>query len=242
MAEAVDLVHRGALEPDRESLLMAQDLAGWIEARMGRRPRQLALFETALTHSSVPGDNYERLEFLGDRVLGLVVATWLIALYPDEPEGKLSHRLHALVAGDVCAEIAQELEVRPLLRLGRQAQDDGVFDSVNVLGDVVEALIGALYLDSGLEAAEAFIRKAWGDRVTRLSEPPKHPKAALQEWAAAKKRRPPQYEVTGMSGPDHARRFTVKVRVNGAGEANGSGLSKQEAETEAARALLEQLG
>ena len=217
---------------------MADELAGWIEARIGRRPRNLALFEAALTHSSAPGANYERLEFLGDRVLGLVVAAWLIELYPDEPEGKLSHRLHALVSGDVCAEIAQELEVRPLLRLGRQAQDDGVFDSINVLGDVVEALIGALYLDAGLEPSAAFIRKAWGERVARVSQPPKHPKAALQEWAAAKKRRPPEYAVSELSGPDHARRFTVTVRVNGAGEARGSGLSKQEAETEAARALL----
>jgi ribonuclease-3 len=220
---------------------MADDLAAWVEARLGRRPNDLALFQTALTHSSTPGATYERLEFLGDRVLGLAVATWLIELYPDEPEGKLSHRLHALVAGDVCAEIAQELEVRPLLRLGRQAQDDGVFDSVNVLGDVVEALIGALYLDAGFDAATVFIRKAWGDRVTRLSAPPKHPKAALQEWAAANKRRPPEYAVVETSGPDHARRFTVTVRVNGAGEANGSGLSKQEAETEAARALLARL-
>lgn len=217
---------------------MTDDLAAWVDARMGWRPRELALFEAALTHSSAPGANYERLEFLGDRVLGLAVATWLIELYPLEPEGKLSHRLHALVAGDVCAEIAQELELRPLLRLGRQAQDDGVFDSVNVLGDVVEALIGALYLDAGFDAATAFIRKAWGDRVTRLSAPPKHPKAALQEWAAANKRRPPDYAVIETSGPDHARRFTVTVRVNGAGEASGSGLSKQEAETEAARALL----
>lgn len=220
---------------------MTGDISDWVEARMGRRPENLALFQAALTHSSAPGENYERLEFLGDRVLGLTVATWLIELYPDEPEGKLSHRLHALVSGDVCAEIAQELDVRPLLKLGRQAQDDGVFDSTNVLGDVVEALIGALYLDAGIEPAAAFIRKAWGDRFARLSAPPKHPKAALQEWAAAKKRRPPEYVVSEMSGPDHARRFTVTVRVNGAGEASGNGLSKQEAETEAARALLGRL-
>jgi len=214
------------------------DLADWLEQRTGRQPGQLALYEAALTHSSAAGDNYERLEFLGDRVLGLTVANWLIELYPDEPEGKLSHRLHALVAGDVCADVAVELGVRPFLRLGRQAQDDGVFDSVNVLGDVVEALIGALYLDHGFDPASAFIRRAWGDRVTRLSHPPKHPKAALQEWAAAQKRRAPDYQVTDTSGPDHARRFTVTVRVNGAGEASGTGLSKQEAETEAARALL----
>jgi len=217
------------------------DLAYWLTTRLGRAPKQLALFEAALTHSSAPGDSYERLEFLGDRVLGLIVAAWLIEEYPGEAEGKLSHRLNALVTGEVCAEIARELGVARQLRLGRQAQDDGVFESSYVLGDVVEALIGALYLDAGLEAAAAFVRAAWGDRVTRLAQPPKHPKAALQEWTAAQKRKAPEYEVTEATGPDHARRFTVTVRVNGVGEAAGKGLSKQEAEREAARAMLEGL-
>jgi len=217
------------------------DLRDWLTARLGRAPDNLPLYEAALTHSSAPGDSYERLEFLGDRVLGLVVATWLIETWPDEAEGKLSHRLNALVTGEVCAEIARGMGVAARLRLGRQAQDDGVFESTYVLGDVVEALIGALYLDAGLEAATAFIRAAWGDRVTRLAQPPKHPKAALQEWTAAQKRKAPDYEVTEATGPDHARRFTVTVRVNGVGEATGKGLSKQEAEREAARAMLEAL-
>jgi ribonuclease-3 len=216
-------------------------LAQWLEARLGRRPGDLALYERALTHGSASEANYERLEFLGDRVLGLVVADWLYETYPDEPEGKLSRRLNALVAGEVCAEIGREIELQSWLRLGKQAIDDGVFRSDNVLGDVVEALIGALYLDGGLEAARAFIRTAWASRVDRLAAPPKHPKAALQEWAAAKRRRPPEYRVIDMSGPDHARRFTVEVSVKGAGEAKGEGLSKQEAETAAAAALLDQL-
>lgn len=216
-------------------------LSAWLETTLGRAPGKLALYEAALTHSSAAGDSYERLEFLGDRVLGLVVAGWLIEHYPDEAEGKLSHRLNALVTGEVCAEIARELGVAARLRLGRQAQDDGVFESTYVLGDVVEALIGALYLDAGLEAATAFIRNVWGDRVTRLAQPPKHPKAALQEWTAAKKRKAPEYELTEAAGPDHARRFTVTVRVKGVGEAIGKGLSKQEAEREAARAMLASL-
>ena len=98
------------------------DLAYWLTTRLGRAPKQLALFEAALTHSSAPGDSYERLEFLGDRVLGLIVAAWLIEEYPGEAEGKLSHRLNALVTGEVCAEIARELGVARQLRLGRQAQ------------------------------------------------------------------------------------------------------------------------
>ncbi|MBX3562324.1 MAG: ribonuclease III [Sphingomonas sp.] len=220
---------------------MTQGLAEWIAQATGHRPNDLALFERALTHGSHGGPDYERLEFLGDRVLGLVVARWLYESYPDEPEGKLSHRLNALVTREVCAEIAREIGVASRLRLGKQAIDDGVFKSDNVLGDIVEALIGALYLDAGLEAAQSFVRAAWQDRVTRLAAPPKHPKAALQEWTAAHKRRPPEYRVVDTSGPDHARRFTVSVSVNGVGEATGTGLSKQEAETEAAKALLGEL-
>ncbi len=220
---------------------MTQSLADWIHAATGHRPRDLALFERALTHGSHGGPDYERLEFLGDRVLGLVVARWLYDTWPDEPEGKLSHRLNALVTREVCAEIAREIGVASRLRLGKQAIDDGVFRSGNVLGDIVEALIGALFLDAGLEAAQAFVRAAWKDRVTRLAAPPKHPKAALQEWTAAHKRRPPEYRLVEASGPDHARRFTIAVSVNGVGEATGTGLSKQEAETEAAKALLGEL-
>lgn len=217
-------------------------LAEWIEETLGHRPSDVALFESALTHSSHGEDNYQRLEFLGDRVLGLVIAAWLIETYRDEPEGKLSHRLNALVTREVCAEIARDLDIVPQVKLGRQAIDDGAFKSDNVLGDVTEALIGALYLDAGLEAAERFIRTAWAERIDRLSTPPRHPKALLQEWTAAHKRRPPDYRIVEASGPDHARRFTVAVSVKGVGEATGTGLSKQEAETEAARSLLEQLG
>ncbi len=217
---------------------MSQSLADWIADATGHRPKDVALFERALTHGSHGGPDYERLEFLGDRVLGLVVARWLYDSYPDEPEGKLSHRLNALVTREVCADVAREIGVTSRLRLGKQAIDDGVFKSDNVLGDIVEALIGALFLDAGMETAQAFVRAAWKDRVTRLSAPPKHPKAALQEWTAAHKRRPPEYRVIDTSGPDHARRFTISVSVNGLGEATGTGLSKQEAETEAAKALL----
>jgi ribonuclease-3 len=216
-------------------------LGDWLEAALGHRPADVALFERALTHSSHGADNYERLEFLGDRVLGLAMAAWLVETYPGEPEGKLSHRLNALVTGEVCAEVARELGIVPHVRLGRQAIDDGVFESDNVLGDVTEALIGALYLDAGLEAAAGFVRRAWAGRVDRLSSPPKHPKAMLQEWTAAQKRRPPEYRIVETSGPDHARRFTVAVAVKGIGESTGSGNSKQEAETAAARALLDGL-
>jgi ribonuclease-3 len=240
MGQALDLVRRRALGPDGRDLV-SEDLSDWIADATGHRPNELSLFERALTHGSHGGPDYERLEFLGDRVLGLVIARWLYETWPDEPEGKLSHRLNALVTREVCAEVARELGVASRLRLGKQAIDDGVFRSDNVLGDIVEALIGALFLEGGLETAQAFVRAAWRDRVARLSAPPKHPKAALQEWTAANKRRPPEYRVVEMSGPDHARRFTVSVSANGVGEATGTGLSKQEAETAAAKALLEKL-
>jgi ribonuclease III len=241
MAAALDLVVGGALEPDLQDLLM-EPLGDWLETKLGHRPASLGLFERALTHSSHGEENYERLEFLGDRVLALVIADWLIDAHPRESEGKLSHRLSALVTREVCAEVARELSVVSHLKLGRQALDDGAFQSGNVLGDVTEALIGALYLEGGLEAAARFIRKYWAERFELPSSPPRHPKALLQEWTAAKKRRPPDYRVVETSGPDHARRFTVTVSVKGIGEATGTGLSKQEAETAAAAALLEKLG
>ena len=218
------------------------NLAAWLEKTLGHKPANPALFERALTHPSRGEDNYQRLEFLGDRVLALGVAAWLLEVYPAESEGEISHRLTVLVSGEVCAEIARELGVSPHLRLGRQAIDDGVHNSDNVLGDVVEALIAALYLDAGLNAATRFIRAAWSDRIDRLSAPPRHPKALLQEWTAARKRRAPEYRLVDVAGPDHARRFTVFVSIGGVGEASGIGSSKREAEAEAARALLEKLG
>ena len=220
---------------------MSESTVGWIERTLGHRPRDVALFERALTHSSRGEDDYERLEFLGDRVLGLAIAAWLYELFPDEPEGKLSRRLNALVARETCAEVAREIGVAAEVRLGKQARDDGASDSDNVLGDVVEALLGALYLEAGIEPAAAFVRRAWGERVSSQDRAPKHPKSALQEWAAANDRKAPVYSLADRSGPHHAPKFVVEVEIAGAGSARAEGLSKQEAETEAAKALLEQL-
>jgi ribonuclease-3 len=218
-----------------------QDLEAWLTATLGRKPADPALFERALTHASYGEDNYERLEFLGDRVLGVTIADWLYGLFPDEPEGALSRRLNVLVSRGTCAEIARELNVAPYLKLGKQALADGAFESDNILGDAVESLIGALWLDAGLEAARGFIHRAWASRVDSHAKAPKHPKSALQEWAAANNRKPPAYEITGRSGPHHAPTFVVKVSIRGVGEAEAEGLNKQEAETAAAEALLEKL-
>ncbi|MDB5721162.1 MAG: Ribonuclease 3 [Alphaproteobacteria bacterium] len=215
--------------------------AAWLEATLGRAPRDAALFDRALTHSSHGDDHYERLEFLGDRVLGLAIADWLFELFPDEPEGKLSRRLNALVARETCAEVGREIGVGGQIRLGKQARDDGAADSENVVGDVVEALIGSLYLEAGYEEAARFVRRVWGERVSTRDKAPKHPKSALQEWAAAHDRRPPEYRLAGRSGPHHAPTFIVEVEIKGVGTASAEGSSKQDAETDAASKLLEQL-
>jgi ribonuclease-3 len=217
-------------------------LTRWVEETLGHAPKDPALFCRAVTHSSHSDhDDYERLEYLGDRVLGLSVAAWLFELFPAEPEGKLSRRLNALVAGETCAEVGRELGVPDHMRLGKQARDDGACDSDNVVGDVVEALIGALFLERGFEAAAAFVRKAWGQRVNTHDKAPKHPKSALQEWAAANNRKPPAYQLTDRSGPHHAPKFVVEVEIRGIGSASAEGDSKQEAETAAAAKLMEQL-
>ncbi len=220
---------------------MSDTLAGWLAGFLGREPGDRARFERALTHGSQGAVNYERLEFLGDRVLGLTLAEWLYQRFPDEPEGKLSRRFNALVTGQVCAEIAREIGVPAHLRLGKQARDDGASDSDNVLGDVMEALIGATFIDQGFDAARALVRRLWDSRIDAQAAAPKHPKSALQEWAAANNRRAPDYELLDRSGPGHAPRFRVKATIAKLAEAEGEGSSKQEAETAAAAALLAQL-
>ncbi len=201
----------------------------------------LALFERALTHSSLGRDSYERLEFLGDRVLGLVVARWLYDRFPTSPKANCRAATMRLVARETCAEVGRELGLPALIRLGKQAREDGASHSDNVVGDVVEALIGALLLDGGLDAADAFIRRAWAPLLDGQGGAPHHPKSALQELAAARRLKPPVYEIVARSGAHHAPRFTVRVAIRNGGEATAEGSSKQEAETAAATALLEQL-
>ncbi|HWI86729.1 MAG TPA: ribonuclease III domain-containing protein, partial [Sphingomonas sp.] len=156
-------------------------LAAWMRDTLDHEPRDIALFRRALTHGSQGGPSYQRLEFLGDRVLGLSIATWLYSLFPDDTEGKLSARLNAVVSGEVCAEVGRELGVPAQLILGKQARDDGAQLSDNVVGDAVEALIGALYLETGLDGASDFVRRVWEGKLDRSAAAPKHPKSALQE-------------------------------------------------------------
>jgi ribonuclease-3 len=217
------------------------ELRAFLRQTLGHDPNDLSLFERALTHSSVGKDSYERLEFLGDRVVGLVIARWLYERFEKEPEGKLSRRYNVLVSRETCAEIGRELGLAERIKLGKQAREDGASRSDNVVGDVVEALVGALLVDSGLATADAFIRRAWAPYVESQGKAPKHPKSALQELAAARNWAAPEYEVARKSGAHHAPRFTVQVVIRNIGEATAEGSSKQEAETAAATALLEQL-
>ncbi|MET0269433.1 MAG: ribonuclease III [Sphingomonas sp.] len=223
--------------------MTADALSAWITRALGRAPDDPALYRRALTHGSHGADTYERLEFLGDRVLGLVAAAWLYERFPAEPEGSLSRRSNALVSRETCAMVGRAIGVPDQLRLGKQARDDGAVGSDNVVGDAVEALIGALFLEGGLAAAAAFVRANWAGLVDGQDQAPRHPKSALQEWAAANRCRPPVYTMEARTGAHHAPRFTVSValpnRADAVAQAEGS--SKQEAETAAAAMLLEKL-
>jgi ribonuclease-3 len=220
---------------------VSAELAEFVSRALEYDPKDLSLFEVAVTHSSAQGSNYERLEFLGDRVIGLLVAHWLYERFPSEPEGKLSRRFNSLVARETCADIGRELGLPALIRLGKQARGDGANWSDNVVGDVVEALAGALFVDGGLEPAERFVRRSWAPLIEEQRKAPKHPKSALQELAAAKGLPNPEYEVTRRSGAHHSPHFSVRVSIPDLGSAEGEGASKQEAETAAAAALLESL-
>ena len=202
------------------------------------QPLDQALWLEALTHGSTGHErNYERLEFLGDRVLGLCVAEWLFAS-SGEAEGKLSQRLNALVSRATCARVARSVDLGEHMLLGKQARDDGGRESDNILGDVMEALIGACFVEHGFDRARTMVRKLWAEEVDGKAGKRKHPKSALQEWTVGNKRRMPEYSLIERSGPDHNLRFTVRVAVHGIGEAQATASSKQDAETLAAEEFL----
>jgi ribonuclease III len=213
----------------------------WLE-ETGFTVHDEAVWRAALTHGSTgEAVNYERLEWLGDRVLGLAISEWLYAI-DDAPEGPLAQRLNALVSRDTCACTARDIGVPAHLRLGKQARDDGAHDSDNVLGDVMEALLGANFLEAGFGATRDLVRQIWAEAVEGRRGRSKHPKSALQEWAAGNRRKPPEYALLDRSGPDHSARFTVQVKVAGVGEVEADGSSKQAAETAAAKAFMEKYG
>lgn len=221
---------------------LPQPTLAFLEALIGGPLADPALWCEALTHGSTGEQrNYERLEFLGDRVLGLVIAEWLHERGTGN-EGKLSQRLNALVSRTSNAKVARAIGLAPHIRLGKQARDDGGAESDNILGDVVEALLGASFLTRGFEPTRALVRKLWADAVEGRVGQSKHPKSALQEWAAGNRRRMPEYRLVERTGPDHAAHFRVAVSIPSVGEAEAEGSSKQEAETAAAAEFLRKFG
>jgi ribonuclease-3 len=182
----------------------------------------------------------ERLEFIGDRVLGLTMAEWLAERFPREQEGELGRRLAHLVSQPVLAAVAETVGLAAALSVSPGEAKAGVAKRATVLADALEAALGALYLDGGLDVARDFVRRAWNDAMIEQADPPKDAKTALQEWAQKRGKDLPVYEVTGRSGPPHAPAFTVTVTVGAAG-GSGTGSNKRAAEQLAAEALLAQL-
>lgn len=202
------------------------------------------LLDQALTHpsgASPSRDDNQRLEFLGDRVLGLVIAEALTNAYPDAPEGQLAPRFNALVRRETLAEIAIEIDLGKHLRLGRSESISGGRRKAAILADAMEAVIAALYLDGGLAAAEAFIHRHWDARVKGTSEAPIDAKTAIQEWAQARGDVPPVYEMQNRSGPDHAPVFQVLATLQDGRHGTGKARSKKLAEQAAAEQLLKQV-
>ncbi|WP_442756392.1 ribonuclease III [Methylocystis sp. JAN1] len=220
------------------------DLAA-LEARIGHDFANKALLRWALTHVSAAAqrpDSYERLEFLGDRVLGLAVAHMLFEAFPDESEGELSRRLAALVRKETCAEIAELWGVGPHIRLGEGEAQTGGRKKRAILGDICEAIIGAAFLDGGTAAAERMVREAFGPIMRETGRNLRDAKTALQEWAQARRLAPPRYRMVARRGPDHAPSFELAVEIEGFEPAIGGGSSKRVAEQAAAAAFMAREG
>ncbi len=214
-----------------------------LEKRLGHTFENRDLLRNALTHSSTgDDDNYERLEFLGDRVLGLAIAQSLYQRFPDEAEGDLAKRLAALVQGELLAEIAAHIGLGKFIILSEAEAQAGGAENENILSDVFEAVIGALYLDGGFEKCEAVIEDLWSAHFTEMKTPPQHPKTQLQEWAQGRGLPLPTYKVVEQHGPDHAPVFDVQLTVKGFPSVTAQGHSRQEAEKLAAKAFFDRLG
>lgn len=228
-----------------------------LQERLGHRFLRPELLEHALTHRSAVSARHprrsraeavrirdtasnERLEFVGDRVLGLLVAEWLLEHFPDEPEGGLGPRHAHLVSRTALAGIAEEIDLPAALKIAAHEEQAGIRHLANVQADALEAVLGALYLDAGLEPARRFVQRYWRPMMDGQIEPPKDPKTALQEWVLARAATLPVYETLSMDGPSHAPHFTVEVSAMGE-TGRGEAGSKRLAESAAASDLLGRL-
>lgn len=214
------------------------------EARIGHQFAKPELLIEAVTHASMSSatrNDNQRLEFLGDRVLGLVMAEALLAADTDAPEGTLAPRFNALVRKETCADVARDIGLGDVLRLGRSEMMSGGRRKLALLGDGVEAVIAAVYLDAGFDTARAMIVRLWGARIGHVEEDARDAKTALQEWAQARGLAPPAYVETARTGPDHAPEFTIEARIDTGEMARATARSKREAQQAAAKALLAQM-
>lgn len=216
-----------------------------MEERLGHLFTDKKLLTRALTHASAsgPGSN-ERLEFLGDRVLGLIAAERLHELYPKDDEGDLALKFNHLVRAEACAAAAAEAGIADYLILAKSESGSGGRRKQAILAGACEAVIAALYLDGGIDAAKVFVRRYWTEAFAALTAEMRDPKTRLQEWAQARgtKAATPVYKIVGREGPDHAPVFSVQVQVNGKEPEIGTGTSKREAEQDAARKMLSSVG
>lgn len=220
-----------------------------LERRIGHAFANRELLLTALTHASAVGEftapvraSYQRLEFLGDRVLALVVAEMLLEAFPRAVEGELAQRLTGLVRNETCAEVALELDLGQAIRLGGGEAQSGGRQKAAILGDVCEAVIGAIHLDGGIDTARRFIASQWRERMLNWRGPLRDAKTTLQEWAQARGLPTPVYRIVERTGPDHAPVFSVEVSVDKDPPAQGEGRSRRDAEQNAAAALLRRRG
>jgi ribonuclease-3 len=225
----------------------APDPIGDLAARLPHRFARPDLLLHALTHRSAADprkqmlDSNERLEFVGDRVLALLMAEWLAERFPAEREGDLGKRLAALVAQDALAKVAAALGLAPALRIPPNEERSGVRNRASVLSDAVEAILGAIYLDGGLVPARELVRREWAPLLEASARPPVSPKTRLQEWSLGRALGLPEYMLVSTTGPSHSPIFVVRVLAAGQ-EADGTGESKRAAEQAAAERLLAQLG
>ena len=219
-----------------------------LESRIGYRFKDLKLIDCALTHISAmtgprnPAGSYQRLEFLGDHVLGLAVSDMLFQAFPKANEGDLSRRLADLVRKETCADVARAIDLGSAIKLGPSEANAGGRQRVAILGDVCEALIGAVYLDGGYPAAEALVQRLWDERMRKAERPPRDAKTVLQEWAQARGLPTPIYREVGRTGPHHDPEFRIAVELPDRPSAEGLGRSKRAAEQAAAAAMLTQEG
>ncbi len=218
-----------------------------LEKRLGHKFRERELLEQALTHARVRAgrsghiDN-ERLEFLGDRVLGLAVAELLHGKFPKLREGELARRFNRLVSGESCADVARSIGLGQALILADSEAGSGGRDKDTILADALEALLGAIFLEAGFDQARKTVIDLWSDRLSGLTDNPVDPKSALQEWAQGRGLPLPRYSEVSRKGPDHAPEFVAEVVVRGYAAAGATGSSKRQAEQAAALEFLTREG